>query len=217
MNYADTVAALVAYYADLLIGQYRTKPKARATVAAFTAGADGQHGLLGNVLALQVRAAFDLDTAVGKQLDILGKYIGASRYFFGLDLNKSFLQVIDYDDPNPGAAVGMADYDAVVQPPSWYTMTYDDFVENTLTDDEYRRVLHFLAAVKNSDYAYGTLDSICYTFFFANVNLKVTGNMAYTYQHLTSDGDNLFSIIKQMGLLPAPAGVTVTAQEVASF
>lgn len=61
------------YYADLLIIQYKTQPKARATISSLTAQviADG--------ILLDVINGFDIDTAQGKQLDILGKYIGLSR------------------------------------------------------------------------------------------------------------------------------------------
>ena len=61
------------YYADLLILQYRTQPKARATISALT----GE--VISNGLLLDVINGFNLLTAVGKQLDILGKYIGLSR------------------------------------------------------------------------------------------------------------------------------------------
>lgn len=61
------------YYSDLLILQYKTLPKARATISALVKQAvDG--GFL-----LQLVNAFNLDTAIGKQLDILGKYIGLNR------------------------------------------------------------------------------------------------------------------------------------------
>ena len=61
------------YYADLLILQYRTQPKARATISALT------EEVISNGLLLDVINGFNLLTAVGKQLDILGKYIGLSR------------------------------------------------------------------------------------------------------------------------------------------
>lgn len=61
------------YYSDLLILQYKTLPNARATIAALVKQAvDG--GFL-----LQLVNCFGIDTAVGKQLDILGKYIGLNR------------------------------------------------------------------------------------------------------------------------------------------
>ena len=64
---------IAQYYADLLIMQYRDKPKATATVTAFAQMlVDGQ-------LPLAVQNAFDINTAVGGQLDIIGKYAGVTR------------------------------------------------------------------------------------------------------------------------------------------
>ncbi|MDR2674459.1 MAG: DUF2612 domain-containing protein, partial [Opitutaceae bacterium] len=67
-----TLDEVIQYYVDLLIIQYRQKPRARATVAAFVraAVADGLPPALAD--------AFDIDTASGAQLDILAKYIGVS-------------------------------------------------------------------------------------------------------------------------------------------
>lgn len=61
------------YYADLLILQYKTQPKARATIQALI------KELYGSGSLLQMVNGFDIDTAVGKQLDIIGKYIGLGR------------------------------------------------------------------------------------------------------------------------------------------
>lgn len=68
------ILSLQKYYADLLILQYRNKPKARGQIYAFF------EQVLMNNLPLQVQDAFNLLTAVGVQLDTLGKYIGFSRY-----------------------------------------------------------------------------------------------------------------------------------------
>lgn len=65
---------LKSYYADLLILQFRSKPKAYATIKALV------DGLIQNQLPFDLQDAFDIDTAVGAQLDILGeKYAGISR------------------------------------------------------------------------------------------------------------------------------------------
>ncbi|MBO7735892.1 MAG: DUF2612 domain-containing protein [Methanobrevibacter sp.] len=61
------------YYADLLILQYKTQPKARATISALT------EKVIADGLLLDVINGFNLLTAEGKQLDLLGKYIGLSR------------------------------------------------------------------------------------------------------------------------------------------
>lgn len=67
------LADKTGYYADLLVAQYRTQPKARGMVSLLVKQA------MIDDLAMQIMLAFSLDTAVGKQLDILGKYVGVSR------------------------------------------------------------------------------------------------------------------------------------------
>lgn len=65
---------LKQYYADLLILQYKGNPKAYATIEAIA------ELIVMNQLPNQVLNAYDLDTAVGVQLDVLGKYAGVDRY-----------------------------------------------------------------------------------------------------------------------------------------
>lgn len=69
MTYDDQIQ----YYANLLIIQYRNLPKAQATVQVLARDA-----LIDN-LPISVRDAFVNGLAVGKQLDVIGKYAGVSR------------------------------------------------------------------------------------------------------------------------------------------
>lgn len=68
-----SLASLVTYYQGLLAAQYRTKPKARATIAIYA------KQVLGDDLASELVRAFDVDAAVGMQLDTIGKYVGIPR------------------------------------------------------------------------------------------------------------------------------------------
>lgn len=76
------------YYSNLLILQYHGKPKAKATIEASTA-------LLPSELILEVLNGFDIETAVGKQLDILGEYVGVNRYYL-VDNQAELLNDEDY-------------------------------------------------------------------------------------------------------------------------
>jgi hypothetical protein len=68
-----TTQELIDYYADLLILQYLNKPKAYAHVQTLV------EPLIMNQTPLAIQNAFNIETAVGVQLDILGKYVGANR------------------------------------------------------------------------------------------------------------------------------------------
>lgn len=68
-----TIDEQIQYYADLLIIQYRNKAAAQATVQSVA-----REALIDN-LPLVLADAFNLDTAVGVQLDTIGKYAGVQR------------------------------------------------------------------------------------------------------------------------------------------
>lgn len=62
------------YLSNLLIIQYHDRARAKATIKAL--GKDFPVDLI-----FAVRDGFSLETAVGKQLDILAKYLGTDRYY----------------------------------------------------------------------------------------------------------------------------------------
>lgn len=77
-----------SYYSNLLIMQYHGKPKAKATIEKSVA-------LLPDDIILDVINGFDIQTAVGKQLDILGEYVGVDRYYL-VDNQAELLSDEDY-------------------------------------------------------------------------------------------------------------------------
>lgn len=83
------ISNIVQYYADLLTIQYSGKPKASATIKTMV------EIILQNGILLDVLDAFNPDTCVGKQQDILGKWVGADRYYLG-DGTNQILNDSDY-------------------------------------------------------------------------------------------------------------------------
>lgn len=75
------IESTAEYYKDLLIIQYENKEKARAEV--------GLHitTLLANDIISKVQDGYDIDTAIGVQLDVLGKYIGKDRLLEASELS----------------------------------------------------------------------------------------------------------------------------------
>ena len=65
----------VDYLANLLIIQYHNKPKAKETIKSLAK-------LFPIDLLLNIRDSFDIDTATGSCLDLLGKYVGVSRWYY---------------------------------------------------------------------------------------------------------------------------------------
>lgn len=66
------------YLANLLIIQYHGKPKAVATIKALAK-------LFPVDLLFKIRDSFDINTATGKCLDVLGKYVGVNRWYYNSD------------------------------------------------------------------------------------------------------------------------------------
>jgi hypothetical protein len=68
-----TTNELIQFYSDLLIMQFRGKPKAVAHIKALVGIS------VMDQLPLLVQAGYEIETAVGVQLDVIGKYVGVTR------------------------------------------------------------------------------------------------------------------------------------------
>ena len=78
---------IIEYYKNLLIIQYHNKVKARETVAEWV------KCMSGDALFLQLQNAFDIDKAVGAQLDLIGKFVGLQRNALNDDKYKILLKM----------------------------------------------------------------------------------------------------------------------------
>lgn len=84
---------IAEYYAKLLILQYREKEKAFETVKFLASLA------IIDQLPLDVQSAFAIGSAIGVQLDVIGKYVGVTRYGNGFSMpitldDEDFTQLI---------------------------------------------------------------------------------------------------------------------------
>ena len=88
-----TTREIAEYYANLLILEYHGKPKANATIIALVTP------IIMDQLPGAIIDGFSItgdDLAVGKQLDVLGKYIGIDRSNYGRNGNVITLTDSDY-------------------------------------------------------------------------------------------------------------------------
>lgn len=159
-----TIDEISAYYRKLLIMQYQDQPKARATIEMLVKEVVGNP----ETLFLGVREAFNLETAVGKQLDILGRLFGVKRYIFGTNTSKSYFgfpqMSITPTPDNPDDFFGMIPYAGI---PSgglpwgaWYWLTYPDLYTyvGALDDNTFRRLLKYLILLRSSDCSIESID-----------------------------------------------------------
>jgi len=196
------MSELTDYYKNLLIVQYHQKPKAQATVAALV------DSILSDDLVFDVRDGFNIDTAVGTQLDIIGLYVGIDRFYAGQDL-PGFFSLLLYSETTsiPADRIGFAVY-ADVDTKTGKTLKYSDVLSGTLMlpDDAYRFLLKLKIVQNNSDHSHKSIDDSIYRFFGNTLYADSSGDMVMYYFADAGQGPILEAAI-QKGVLPRPMGV----------
>ena len=174
-----------------LVTSYNQKPKFLAMIKALT---DGLYSF--QELANIVPSLFNIDTAVGQQLDVLGQWIGFPRT---LNISK---QWFSFNEPYEGFDMG-----------EWYVFGDVPYTSITLTDQLYRIILKAKILVNNFNGTRPafeailnqlfTLSEVTYTIKQTapmNVTVAITGQVNQIVFFLLTE--NIFKII--------PMGVSVT-------
>lgn len=196
-----TTAELVIYYQQLLIMEYYGLSNATGMIGAFVTQA------VADLIVMQVRSAFALGTAIGKQLDALGEIVGVQRQIAGFTPGTPEFAMPRYSDGAAGSYIGFARY-AGIQPNGHWARYTDQPTAYIMTDGQLTQLIQFLVAVRASDYSLEELDDIFFSFFGTLVTITDNLNMTMTYTHnATLDTGVLFDIINYLGYLPHPAGV----------
>ena len=156
------------YYADLLIIQYRNKPKARATIKL---GADLY---LADGLVFDLNNILDIDTATGVQLDLIGKILGCNRNIYGLVLDTKFFSF------QKNNAYGYSDKDVLSE---GYWKNYQNSVGTVyrLPDNVYRTLLKFKAIYNVRRGSMQFMDEMYWRIFGNEVNMVNNHDLSVTY------------------------------------
>jgi hypothetical protein len=193
---------LIKYYKDLLIRQYHEKPKARGLVEAFVA-----QGVADQIIK-QVIDAFDIDTAVGAQLDIIGKYVGIPRRVNGFDPDRTYMAIPRYDDANKDTYQGLYEYgDTTV---NFFHRYVDAGSAYAMNDEEMRTIIKLRVMQLKSDHTLYDIDIITDEIFGSGCAVTDGQNMTITYDFTGMvDPGNVPAIAAYMEVLPKPAGVDI--------
>lgn len=186
--------AVKDYYANLLILQYRSKPKARETVKI---GADIY---LGDGLIFQLQDILDIDKAQGAQLDIIGKILDCPRIVQGVYNDLKFFQ-FHIDETSLG-------FSTIGDPVNASFKTIENYnkSEYSLPDEDYRFLLKFKAAVNVMRGSEAGIDEALWNVFNGDVILKNNQDLTITY--IISDRHTLAVLAaKNLGYYRAPEGV----------
>lgn len=211
MDYNTSFKDLQNYYANLLIVQYNGLPKASATIKMLV------KLIFINLILLQIRDAFDWKTAIGTQLDIVGKWVGVSRTYNGsLYWNKQFLSYPQYpilypDDLTSENQHGYSNYETFSQEGAQITYKEAGFVEQRLGDDDYRILIGLKIIQNNINHIAGEIDRAIYEYFDGQV--YTTWLPHQIIYHYPENLSNIINVALSKNVLIAPSGVSITISE----
>lgn len=196
------VTDIIEYYSNLLIIQYNQKPKAKATIEAFV------NELLASGILFDIRDAFNIETAVGVQLDILGKYVDLDRFYQGQTL-EGYFSFIEYDEvvSPPADRIGFTDYtDYETKDGDW--LIYSDVLSEDLelNDEDFRFLIKLRIIQNHSNHSHKSIDDNIFAFFGSDVRADSAGNMLM-YYFVPRNKSAIISVALQKEILPKPMGV----------
>lgn len=197
------ITDIVNYYSSLLIIQYTGKPKATATIQLLVTE------LIANGILFDIRDGYDINTAVGAQLDILGKYIGVNRNFQANDLTNMFsLETYTESDPTAEDRWGFVTYTTFATTLENGVLNYQSVLTSDfqLNDDDYRTLLKLKIIQNYSNGSHEQIDNAIFEFFGNTITVAQTATMQMTY----TVPFNLSAILNAaitLGILPKPIGV----------
>lgn len=194
--------SLVDEYTLLLIKQYWEKPKAKAEIQAKASGWQRTADLFQSF-----ETAYDLDTAVGKQLDVLGKIVGIPRLvpavipriFFGFDNN-----------PN---SKGFADrFNISVEGAPFSGRFQPQYTSQELDDNQYRRLIRVKVALNVTSVYIASderisIQDVINQAFRGRAYVVDNQDMSLTLYVTPSVPDEELRLIRRLELLPKPQGV----------
>lgn len=204
-----TIQQLVNYYVGLLIIQYRNKPKAQETIFFLASE------FLCSAILLDIRDGYNLDDAVGVQLDVIGKYAGIDRYYRELTLIDYFSMPSYTDEPTSPPQYGFETYATFATDNDLNgTLAYGDIVSsnNQLLDSFFRTIIRLKILQNTSNHSDESIDAGIWTIFGASVRPEESGVMKMAY-FITSDTTPLINAAIYKKVLPRPMGVAALLVE----
>ena len=196
-----TLESTTEYYKDLLLYQYINLPKARAVIGLLVNQA------LVDLLPMSVVDAFDIETAVGPQLDVLGEYIGFDRYVVGA-VARSYFTADDYVTPITNG-FGFTDYTKPNQNANATFYSYVNYNKTTaLDDDEYRLLLKLKIIMNASNFSLYDIVELLNDTFGGQIVVADGSNM-FLFYFVAAAIERIATIAYDEGLLPKPMGVGI--------
>lgn len=197
------IAELVLQYQDLMLNQYRNAERARATIALLVQEA------ICSLVELDIQDAFNLDTAIGVQLDVLGQYIGFDRNVT-IPIDRFYFKYTDYLNPVSLYAGFTLYTDSTVNAgSSWYLYSFSDTPNTSLDDDTYRTLLKLKIILNKSHNTLYEIATDLWQFFAGDIICFDSADMTISYA-VNPNAKSVAIIAAQVGLLPKPMAVGIS-------
>ncbi len=200
------ITDLINYYVNLLIIQYHNKPKAQATIQLIA------DEVLASGIIFDIRDGYSVETAVGKQLDVIGKYVGVDRFWINED-PINYFAFTWYDEVSPDAEEkwGFTDYADFDTFQYNGTLNYDEVlsVTNALSDSDYRILIRLKILQNTINHSHKSIDDSVFQIFGSAVVPDSPGNM-HMYYFVTPALTAIILAAEQKLLLPRPMAVRLT-------
>lgn len=193
MGYEIETANVQDYYANLLILQYRNKPKARNTIKL------GAGIYLADGLIFELNDILDLETQQGAQLDLIGQILGCNRVIPGFDNGGAWFTF---------EKTGAYGYSDVNELSEGYWKQYRNSIASSyaLEDPDYRLLLKFKAAYNIRVGSWGELDNLYYRFFGDEVRIVNTRDLSISYE-VKSSLTTAFKAAQHLGYIKPPMAI----------
>lgn len=202
------IEKLIEYYINLLIIQYHNKPKARATIRVFIAELVALYSL-----TKEVEKSFDLNYAIGNQLDIVGKYFGVVRNFVGLQFGYDYFTMQYMGGDDEGVSFRTLQNEGLGK---FRTLLGEKTYQYDLDDEQFRILIKLRdIALHNETLSYDYIPRLVEYLLSGQVYVVTHTDMSIDYYF---KDENLLQIFETYDkLLPAPAGVKVNVYTMQNF
>ena len=215
MDYSLILDDIKQYFQNLIILQYRSSKQNRALIASLV------ELVFANNLLLQIRDnCLNVETSVGKQLDLLGAWVGIDRYYDAIDLwEKNHVALVNYtnisSDTYEQWQGGFSTYTNFEDNDGGFLMWKewrDTRTQVNQIGDDYFRQLIRLKIIKNSiPFTNKNIDDAIWK--WSNGDVYTTwGVMEVTY-HYPAEMHNLFQLAIYKNVLLAPTGCAILTEE----
>lgn len=207
---------LLKYYPNLLIIQYNHAIKARATIEAYV------KLLWANQILRQIRDSFDVDTAVGEQLDVIGLWVGVDRYVYLKPYdNHPWISLIEITGATDTVLQGGYAEQSNFNTKLGGFLTPDMVIgsnKSDLQDEEFRWLIK-LKIIKNSiSHTCKNIDDAIYGLFGNDVWTTWDLDNHILYYNWSSDFEKwwLMEIALKKNILPCPTPCSIAFNQIST-